>query len=338
MNVLNPEDKSAVRDGDEPARAPSSSGSAGAPDDSEGHGPFAPPEEIASLHEQPGPESSAAVPGVPLPHAGISPGGEAPLGVGPEAEPVAEPVDRGLAGQDLYPPATLQTEPAEVPQTGAFPGGDPDTHPGPGPGPFTSPETERYIKLEFPAESPAAPSSHPPADGWPGPEGPDPERSYPAAHAEAALLDPGEQGDEGAEGPGYVTSAAELDGAAWDDGYGAEDQESETRPDGPGAGPNWMMAFVCLWAAGTSLYEAWLVGAPAGFRRAILLTPEFGGYALLGLGLLGFACESLIWNRDRRRGLLRYGGGHLVLILAGLGLVLAGGVLLFLSRDPGRRI
>lgn len=235
------------------------------------------------------------------------------------------PEDKSAAGD--------QDDVAEAPFNSSPAGGTdhPDGH-----GPFAPPE--EGASLDYFSDSPSDPNADATAGRWPGAPGSDPLHPYPADQDASAYREPGYRDQPGALEAEGAASAGLPAGEVWDDGYAAEDAESETRTDGPGTGPNWMMAFVCLWAAGTSLYEAWLVGAPAGFRRAVLMTPEFGGYALLGLGLLGFACESLIWNRGRRRGLLRYGGGHLVLILAGLGLVLAGAALLFLSRDPGRRI
>lgn len=140
----------------------------------------------------------------------------------------------------------------------------------------------------------------------------------PRSEAEAADLPPGWRlpGEEDQEEP---VVAAETEEAA--------------------ARPNWMMCFVCAVAGLTSLYEAFLIGSSARFARGIITTPDFGGYAVLGAGLLLFAVESLWWNRGRRRGrLLRYGGSHLLLILLAALLTLAGLTLLFLSRDPGRRI
>lgn len=94
---------------------------------------------------------------------------------------------------------------------------------------------------------------------------------------------------------------------------------------------NWMLAFVCAWAGATSLYEAWILAAPGGFRGPVLRTPGFLGYALLGAGLLLFALDALQWGKRRR-------GPVLFLTVVAI-LVTVGGVLgLLMSSDPGRRI
>ena len=98
-------------------------------------------------------------------------------------------------------------------------------------------------------------------------------------------------------------------------------------------GPNWMLAFVCAWAGGTALNEAWAVLASAGFRIAPMLRNlGFVGYGLLGLGLFAFALEALRWGSQRR------GAASLLAILLPALLTLAGVVCLILSGDPGRRI
>ena len=98
--------------------------------------------------------------------------------------------------------------------------------------------------------------------------------------------------------------------------------------------PNWMLAFVCAWAGGTSLYEAYqfaALAAPA-FSLQVLRGPTFLGYALLGVGLLIFAWDALQWGKHRRRGAL------LAALLLPTLLTLAGAVFLLISHEPGRRI
>lgn len=99
------------------------------------------------------------------------------------------------------------------------------------------------------------------------------------------------------------------------------------------AGPNWMLAFVCAWAAATALNEAWAVMAPIGFNFATLVrNVAFDGYVLLGLGLAAFALEALRWGARRRE------GGSLAGVVMPALLTLAGVVALVISHDPGRRI
>lgn len=95
------------------------------------------------------------------------------------------------------------------------------------------------------------------------------------------------------------------------------------------SGPNWMLAFVTAWAGGTALFEAWELTAP-NFRLAVMLSAAFLGYATLGLGMLGFAVESLRPTRGRL-------GARLGLLAPAL-LTLLGIALLLLSHTPGRRI
>lgn len=99
------------------------------------------------------------------------------------------------------------------------------------------------------------------------------------------------------------------------------------------AGPNWMLAFVCAWAAATALNEAWAVMAPIGFKLPLLLrNTAFVGYALLGVGLAAFAIEALRWGARKRE------GGSLAQVLLPAAVTLAGVIALVLSHDPGRRI
>lgn len=99
------------------------------------------------------------------------------------------------------------------------------------------------------------------------------------------------------------------------------------------AGPNWMLAFVCAWAAATALNEAWAVMAPIGFNLATLVrNVAFDGYVLLGVGLAAFALEALRWGARRRE------GGSLAGVVMPALLTLAGVVALVISHDPGRRI
>ena len=102
-------------------------------------------------------------------------------------------------------------------------------------------------------------------------------------------------------------------------------------------GPNLMLAFVCLWAGGTSLVEAGTlvmgqVARAGRFRWEMLQGLGFAGYALLGLGLVGFTFEALQWGR-RRRGI-----APILMVLLPALLTLAGAVCLVLFKDPGRRI
>ncbi len=97
-------------------------------------------------------------------------------------------------------------------------------------------------------------------------------------------------------------------------------------------GPNWMLAFVCLWAGGTSLNEAWYVAGQAGLGAALLRNVTFLGYGVLGLGLVGFALEAL------QHGKRRSTATTVLTALAPALLTLAGVILLVLSNDPGRRI
>jgi len=98
------------------------------------------------------------------------------------------------------------------------------------------------------------------------------------------------------------------------------------------AGPNWMLAFVCLIAGATSLFEAWAIAAPAQFRTSVLAGHSFLGYALLGLGLMAFAAEALQWGRRRQ------GVGALLAVAVPALLTMAGVIYLILSHSPGRRI
>ncbi len=94
-------------------------------------------------------------------------------------------------------------------------------------------------------------------------------------------------------------------------------------------GPNWMLAFVGVWSGLTSLGEALFRMSQV---KSFLTDQAFLGYGLLGVGLLVFGGEALLWGRRR-------GGGPLTMaILLPAALTLAGLVLLILSHDPGRRI
>lgn len=97
-------------------------------------------------------------------------------------------------------------------------------------------------------------------------------------------------------------------------------------------GPNWMLAFVCLWAGGTSLNEAWHFAGQSGLGPALLRNMTFLGYGVLGLGLLGFALEAL------QHGKRRDTAATLLASLVPALLTLAGVILLVLSNEPGRRI
>ena len=92
--------------------------------------------------------------------------------------------------------------------------------------------------------------------------------------------------------------------------------------------PNWMLAFVCVWAGGRSVYQTLDVLARtdlAGSNRLLALC----GYGALGAGLFAFALEALFWGRISRRNL----GRKLLLILLVL-LTLAGVVCLYFFKDP----
>lgn len=97
-------------------------------------------------------------------------------------------------------------------------------------------------------------------------------------------------------------------------------------------GPNWMLAFVCAWAGGTALNEAWASTSAAKVGAQLFRSPALAGYLLLGLGFLAFAIEALRWGK-RQRGI----GSLLIVVLPAL-LTLAGVACLVLSSEPGRRI
>ncbi len=105
--------------------------------------------------------------------------------------------------------------------------------------------------------------------------------------------------------------------------YGEPAEEAD-----PGSQPNWMLAFVCAWAGGTSLFEAWHLYQAA--KMGAIRGPAFLGYILLGAGLIGFAVDAFRWGRSRRR--------LVAALLVPVVLTLAGIALLILSHDPGRRI
>ena len=94
-------------------------------------------------------------------------------------------------------------------------------------------------------------------------------------------------------------------------------------------GPNWMLAFVTAWAGATSLYEGWVLTAPV-LKFSVVFSAAFLGYAILGLGMLGFAVEAVRPLRGRI--------GWRVALLAPALLTLLGIALLLLSHTPGRRI
>lgn len=97
-------------------------------------------------------------------------------------------------------------------------------------------------------------------------------------------------------------------------------------------GPNWMLAFVCLWAAGTALNEAWFLAIQVGLTPALLRNVTVMGYGVLGLGLVGFALDALSSGKKQSP------AASLVKALIPALLTLAGVILLVLSNDPGRRI
>jgi hypothetical protein len=114
-------------------------------------------------------------------------------------------------------------------------------------------------------------------------------------------------------------AAAEGRPAAWP----PEEEEPEYE-----GGPNWMLAFVCAWAGATSLYQAWDIT-----RRVDLIQIQrmlaLAGFSSLGIGLLAFGVEALLWNRVRRTT-----GSQILLVLIPLLLTLAGVVCLFMFKDP----
>jgi hypothetical protein len=95
------------------------------------------------------------------------------------------------------------------------------------------------------------------------------------------------------------------------------------------AGPNWMLAFICAWSGGTSLFEAWMMTRSTGLRPELLHNLGFVGYALLGLGLAIFAVEAIGWGKPRR---------SVLPVLFPTVLTLAGVVCLVLWNAPGRPI
>jgi hypothetical protein len=108
----------------------------------------------------------------------------------------------------------------------------------------------------------------------------------------------------------------------------------------PQGGPNWMLAFVCGWAAFTSFMEAPVAyAAKETMVNGSTITLSAGdrmygglGFALLGLGLLLFGIEALLWGRRRR------GVGALLSIGLPVLVSLGGIVCLILSHYPGSRI
>jgi hypothetical protein len=101
--------------------------------------------------------------------------------------------------------------------------------------------------------------------------------------------------------------------------------EEEPRRD---TAPNWMLAFVCAWAGGFALYQAW-DSLRRGDLTQALRTYAVGGYTSLGLGLVLCTIEALLWNRFRR-----HEAARVVLLLLPLVLILAGVWLLFMFKDP----
>ena len=97
-------------------------------------------------------------------------------------------------------------------------------------------------------------------------------------------------------------------------------------------GPNWMLAFVCLWAAGTALNESWFLAMQVGLTPALLRNVTVMGYGVLGLGLVGFALDALSSGKKQSP------AASIIKALIPALLTLAGVILLVLSNDPGRRI
>lgn len=100
----------------------------------------------------------------------------------------------------------------------------------------------------------------------------------------------------------------------------------EAVPEPAQSGANMMLAVVCWIAAATSLFEVrglWI--------HHTIRSYAFSGYLALGLGILLFGFEALLWGQSRRRLSL------LIFTPAAL-LTLAGVICLVLSAAPGRRI
>jgi hypothetical protein len=132
---------------------------------------------------------------------------------------------------------------------------------------------------------------------------------------------------------GATAAAAGLAWGAEPAALTAEEQEEqELAEEGYQAGPNWMLALVCLWAAITSFVEAWAYLHPAGAAPGNMRSFAFAGYALLGVGLTLFGVDALGRSHHRR------GGRRFVAVLLPFLFTLAGVVCLLLDKAPGRRI
>jgi hypothetical protein len=117
------------------------------------------------------------------------------------------------------------------------------------------------------------------------------------------------------------TAVAKGDPAAEDESGGDEPAE----PAGA-AGPNLMLAIVCWVASATSLFEAYNF-----YAHRLVNTYAFVGYMALGLGVLFFSLEALLWARPRRPWMAWIFAPATLLTLVGV-------IYLTLSHAPGRRI
>jgi uncharacterized membrane protein len=160
--------------------------------------------------------------------------------------------------------------------------------------------------------------------------------------AEILNVDPGtpERTPLLAAGEGEAEARPRAEAARADLEVEEDEEEEEDEEDRTGVGPNWMLAFVCAWAGGTALFEA-----PAALKATDPMSSSlerllpwtdrlFGcaGLSLLGIGLLLFAGEALLWGK-RRQGI----GPVLAVVFPAL-LTLAGIIFLFLSHYSGHRI
>ena len=244
------------------------------------------------------PDPSPAAPAEPLRSeaAAISPA--------PDPVPSASPV---AAESPIFPPAAAQ---AEVPP----------------PLPAAEPEGAAGAVPDFPAAPPAVGAANSPLDAI-SEEGRVPvspiaaltDHPIGASSVPAPMVGAAEAWPEARQERGALPQADRTD-------------QDDYAQDAPHGGPNWMLAFVCAWAGGTALNEAWASTAAGKVGAQLLRNPAFAGYLLLGLGLVAFAIEALRWGKRNR------GMASLLIVVVPALLTLAGVACLVLSTEPGRRI